>query len=73
MFLSFQINDGVLSIYLSSQILDDSESLSPILYQRLKKSLLSLPDVDDIRIYIDQQLQEDDQQVTSLINNKIQI
>lgn len=70
---SCQLNDGVLSIYLSSQILDDSESLSPILYQRLKKSLLSLPDVDDIRIYIDQQLQEDDQQVTSLINNKIQI
>ena len=68
-----QLNDGVLSVYLSSQILDDSETLSPILYQRLEKSLLSLPDVDDVRIYVDQQLLDNEKQVTSVIDNKIQI
>lgn len=68
-----QLNDGILSVYLSSQILDDSETISPVLYQRLEKSLLSLPDVDDVRIYIDQQLLDNEKQVTSVIDNKIQI
>ena len=40
-----QLNDGLLSIYLSSRILDNSENISPTLYSRLEKSFLSLPDV----------------------------
>lgn len=65
--------DGILSVYLSSQILNDSESISPILYQRLEKSLLSIPDVSQVEIYIDDQLIEKNQEVTSIIDNKIQI
>lgn len=68
-----QFDNGTLSVYLSSNILDDSETLSPILYQRIEKSLLSLPNVSDVKIYIDQQLLENEKQVSSVIDNKIQI
>lgn len=67
------LNDGVLSVYLSSKILDNSETLSPTLYQRLEKSLLSLPDVSKVNIYIDQQLIDNDDKVSSVIDNKIQL
>lgn len=67
------LNDGILSVYLSSNILDSSETISPTLYQRLEKSLLSLPDVSQVDIYIDQQLIENDAQVSSVIDNKIQL
>ena len=40
-----QLNEGLLSIYLSTRILDNSENISPTLYSRLEKSFLSLPDV----------------------------
>lgn len=68
-----QLNNGVLSVYLSSQILDNSETLSLTLYQRLEKSLLSLPDVSKVEIYIDEQLIEKDNEVNSVIDNKIQL
>lgn len=67
------LNDGVLSVYLSSKILDSSETISPALYQRLEKSLLSLPDVSKVDIYIDQQLIENDKQISSIIDNKIKL
>lgn len=67
------LNDGVLSVYLSSKILDNSETISTALYQRLEKSLLSLPDVSKVNIYIDQQLIDNDNQVSSVIDNKIQL
>ena len=38
-----QLNDGLLSIYLSSRILDNSENISPTLYSRLEKSFYLLP------------------------------
>lgn len=67
------LSDGILSVYLSSKILDSSETISPTLYQRLEKSLLSLPDVSQVEIYIDQQLVDSDNQVGSVIDNKIQL
>lgn len=67
------LNDGILSVYLSSQILEDSETISPVLYQRLEKSLLSLPDVYQVDIYIDGQLIENSEAVSSIIDNKIQL
>ena len=51
-----QLNDGLLSIYLSSRILDNSENISPTLYSRLEKSFLSLPDVSSVHIYINNEL-----------------
>lgn len=67
------LEDGILSVYLSSQVLNDSEAISPVLYQRLEKSLLSLPDVSQVEIYIDQQLIDKNQEVSSIIDNKIQL
>lgn len=67
------LEDGILSVFLSSDILDDSESISPVLYQRLEKSLMSLPDVSQVDIYIDQQLIDKNQEVSSIIDNKIQL
>lgn len=67
------LSDGILSVYLSSTILDDSETISPVLYQRLEKSLLSLPDVYQVDIYIDGQLIENSEEVSSIIDNKIQL
>ena len=67
------LQDGILSVFLSSDILNDSESISPVLYQRLEKSLMSLPDVSQVDIYIDQELIDKNQEVSSIIDNKIQI
>ena len=58
-----QLNDGLLSIYLSSRILDNSENISPTLYSRLEKSFLSLPDVSSVHIYINNELIQEDQNV----------
>lgn len=68
-----QLNDGLLSIYLSSRILDNSETISPILYSRLEKSFLSLPDVSNVHIYINNELIEENQSVSSSIDNVVQI
>lgn len=68
-----QLNDGLLSIYLSSHILDNSETISPILYSRLEKSFLSLPDVSNVHIYINDELIEENQSVSSSIDNVVQI
>lgn len=68
-----QLNDGLLSIYLSSRILDNSENISPILYSRLEKSFLSLPDVSSVHIYINNELIQEDQNVSTSIDNIVQI
>ena len=68
-----QLNDGLLSIYLSSQILENDESINPVLYQRLEKSFLSIPDVSSVHIFIDNELMEEDKNVSSSIDNIIQI
>lgn len=68
-----QLNDGLLSIYLSSRILDNSESISPTLYSRLEKSFLSLPDVSSVHIYINNELIQEDQNVSTSIDNIVQI
>ena len=68
-----QINDGLLSIYLSSRILDNSENISPTLYSRLEKSFLSLPDVSSVHIYINNELIQEDQNVSTSIDNIVQI
>lgn len=68
-----QLNDGLLSIYLSSRILDNSENISPTLYSRLEKSFLSLPDVSSVHIYIDNELIQEDQNVSTSIDNIVQI
>ena len=68
-----QLNDGLLSIYLSSRILDNSENISPTLYSRLEKSFLSLPDVSSVHIYINNELIQEDQSVSSSIDNIVQI
>lgn len=64
-----QLNDGLLSIYLSSRILDNSENISPTLYSRLEKSFLSLPDVSSVHIYINNELIQEDQNVSTSIDN----
>lgn len=68
-----QLNDGLLSIYLSSRILDNSENISPTLYSRLEKSFLSLPDVSSVHIYINNELIQEDQNVSTSIDNIVQI
>lgn len=68
-----QLNDGLLSIYLSSRILDNSENISPTLYSRLEKSFLSLPDVSSVHIYINNELIQEDQSVSTSIDNIVQI
>lgn len=68
-----QFNDGLLSIYLSSRILDNSENISPTLYSRLEKSFLSLPDVSSVHIYINNELIQEDQSVSTSIDNIVQI
>ena len=68
-----QLNDGLLSIYLSSRILDNSENISPTLYSRLEKSFLSLPDVRSVHIYINNELIQEDQNVSTSIDNIVQI
>ena len=68
-----QLNDGLLSIYLSSRILDNSENISPTLYSRLEKSFLSLPDVCSVHIYINNELIQEDQNVSTSIDNIVQI
>ena len=68
-----QLNDGLLSIYLSSRILDNSENISPTLYSRLEKSFLSLPDVSSVHIYITNELIQEDQNVSTSIDNIVQI
>lgn len=68
-----QLNDGLLSIYLSSRILDNSENNSPTLYSRLEKSFLSLPDVSSVHIYINNELIQEDQNVSTSIDNIVQI
>lgn len=68
-----QLNDGLLSIYLSSLILDNSENISPTLYSRLEKSFLSLPDVSSVHIYINNELIQEDQNVSTSIDNIVQI
>ena len=60
-----QLNDGLLSIYLSSRILDNSENISPTLYSRLEKSFLSLPDVSSVHIYINNELIQEDKNVST--------
>ena len=67
-----QLNDGLLSIYLSSRILDNSENISPTLYSRLEKSFLSLPDVSSVHIYINNELIQEDQNVSTSIDNIVQ-
>lgn len=68
-----QLNDGLLSIYLSSRILDNSENISPTLYSRLEKSFLSLPDVSSVHIYINNELIQEDQNISTSIDNIVQI
>lgn len=68
-----QLNDGLLSIYLSSRILDNSENISPTLYSRLEKSFLSLPDVSSVHIYINNELIQENQSVSTSIDNIVQI
>ena len=68
-----QLNDGLLSIYLSSRILDNSENISPTLYSHLEKSFLSLPDVSSVHIYINNELIQEDQNVSTSIDNIVQI
>lgn len=68
-----QLNDGLLSIYLSSRILDNSENISPTFYSRLEKSFLSLPDVSSVHIYINNELIQEDQNVSTSIDNIVQI
>lgn len=68
-----QLNDGLLSIYLSSRILDNSENISPTLYSRLEKSFLSLPDVSSVHIYINNELIQEDQNASTSIDNIVQI
>ena len=68
-----QLNDGLLSIYLSSRILDNSENISPTLYSRLEKSFLSLPDVSSVHIYINNELIQEDQNVSTSMDNIVQI
>ena len=68
-----QLNDGLLSIYLSSRILDNSENISPTLYSRLEKSFLSLPDVSSVHIYINNELIQEAQNVSTSIDNIVQI
>ena len=68
-----QLNDGLLSIYLSSRILDNSENISPTLYSRIEKSFLSLPDVSSVHIYINNELIQEDQNVSTSIDNIVQI
>ena len=68
-----QLNDGLLSIYLSSRILDNSENISPTLYSRLEKSFLSLPDISSVHIYINNELIQEDQNVSTSIDNIVQI
>ena len=68
-----QLNDGLLSIYLSSRILDNSENISPTLYSRLEKSFLSLPVVSSVHIYINNELIQEDQNVSTSIDNIVQI
>lgn len=68
-----QLNDGLLSIYLSSRILDNSENISPTLYSRLEKSFLSLPDVSSVHLYINNELIQEDQNVSTSIDNIVQI
>lgn len=68
-----QLNDGLLSIYLSSRILDNSENIFPTLYSRLEKSFLSLPDVSSVHIYINNELIQEDQNVSTSIDNIVQI
>lgn len=68
-----QLNDGLLSNYLSSRILDNSENISPTLYSRLEKSFLSLPDVSSVHIYINNELIQEDQNVSTSIDNIVQI
>lgn len=68
-----QLNGGLLSIYLSSRILDNSENISPTLYSRLEKSFLSLPDVSSVHIYINNELIQEDQNVSTSIDNIVQI
>lgn len=65
--------DGVLSVYLSSNILEDSETIDSTLYQRLVKSLQSIDDVQTVQIYVDDQLIEDTTNVNSLIDNRIKL
>ena len=68
-----QLNDGLRSIYLYSRIVDNSENISPTLYSRLEKSFLSLPDVSSVHIYINNELIQEDQNVSTSIDNIVQI
>lgn len=61
-----------LSIY-HQRILDNSRNISPTLYSRLEKSFLSLPDVSSVHIYINNELIQEDQNVSTSIDNIVQI
>ena len=63
----------VFFLFISSRILENDESINPVLYQRLEKSFLSIPNVSNVKIFIDNELIEEDKNVSSTIDNIIQI
>lgn len=68
-----QLQDGILQVSVGSNILLDNETIDSALYERLVKSLNSLPGVEKVSIYVDNQEQNPTTDVSSEINNRIKM
>lgn len=68
-----QLQDGVLQVSVSSNILLDNETMDSTLYQQLVKSLESINGVEKVSIFVDKQEQTNTIDVSNEINNRIKM
>lgn len=68
-----ELQDGVLQVSVSSNLLLDNETMDSTLYQQLVKSLESITGVKKVSILVDKQEQANTTDVSNEINNRIKM
>lgn len=68
-----ELQDGILQVSVSSNLLLDNETMDSTLYQQLVKSLESINGVDKVSILVDKQEQSNTTDVSNEINNRIKL
>ena len=68
-----ELQEGVLQVNVSSNVLLDNETMDSTLYQQLVKSLESIQGVDKVSIFIDKQEQTNTINVSNELNNRIKM
>lgn len=67
------LHDGLLDVSVDANVLLDNETIDETLYCQIIQSLMSIDGVEAVSIYIDGQLQEVTQNVSTSINNRVEI